>query len=322
MTEREKIYEEAAETIKTLEEETSKGFIGKPEAVTLLVRGLVSGLHTLIEDVSGVGKTTLVRCLAKASGLEYGRIQFTPDLLPGDITGMTVWEPVKREFIFRQGPVHRQFLLADELNRAPARTQSALLEAMQEGAVTVDGKRTPLPDPFFVAAAQNPSWYAGTYNLPESQLDRFGLSFSPGYPEMKTEASILGEFKAEIPENRVRAVTGPDPIRELKKLIAGVSVDEKVLNYASALGSATRKSPDFQTGLSTRGLQHLLRAAQGLAVTEGRDFLIPEDLSSSAGPVTRHRLPLTPEARSTGKPVERYIEKTISGLKIPAGFGR
>ncbi|MBI9103701.1 MAG: MoxR family ATPase [Spirochaetales bacterium] len=313
-------YNSASETIKQLSLETAKGFLGKPEIVNLMVLGLVSGLHILIEDVSGIGKTTLVRCLAKGCGLDYGRVQFTPDLLPGDITGMTIWDPVKREFIFRKGPIHKQFLLADELNRAPSRTQSALLEAMQEEAVTVDGVRTPLPAPFFVAATQNPTWYAGTYNLPESQLDRFGLSISPGYPEEKVEESILKEFKAELPEDRISAVTTPERIKELKGLISSVRIDDLLLSYIVNIGKESRLSSDFQTGISTRGLQHLIRLAQGRALLNGRAFIIPEDLIESAGPVMRHRLPLSPEARSEGKPVEMFIKKLLSRIPIPAGF--
>lgn len=310
-------YELAAASIQELITETAKGYLGKPSAVSLMVKALVSGLHTLIEDVSGVGKTTLLRCLAKASSLDYGRIQFTPDLLPGDITGMTIWDPVKHEFIFREGPLRHQFILADELNRAPARTQSALLEAMQEEAVTVDGERYPMPSPFFVAAAQNPFWYAGTYKLPESQLDRFGISITPGYPDSRTEILILDTYKNSEAADRVAPVITAQRILEIRDLVQAVHIEQKVLGYAVAIGQATRVSEHFQAGLSTRGLQHLIRLAQSSAIVEKRSFLIPEDILSAVEPVMQHRLMLTPEARSEGKPVSYFIKQVVSRVQIP-----
>ncbi|MDA3958683.1 MoxR family ATPase [Oceanispirochaeta sp.] len=318
MENREKKYKMASAVIQNLIDETGKGFLGKPEALELSVLALVSGLHLLIEDVSGVGKTTLIRCLATASGLDTGRIQFTPDLLPGDITGMMIWESAKKEFLYKEGPIHHQFIMADELNRAPARTQSALLEAMQEVSVTVDGVHRLLPEPFFVAAAQNPSWYAGTYNLPESQLDRFGLSMTPGYPVREIESLILGEFKDKKPLDGISAVSSPEEIRDLRILISSVYVEKEVLDFAVDLGRKTRESGIFQTGLSTRGIQHLLRAGQSLAVRQGRSFLIPEDLLSMAKPVMRHRLLLTPEARSKGFSVEQLLPDKLKEVFVPS----
>ncbi len=260
---------------------------------------------------------SLIVCLAKASNLDYGRIQFTPDLLPGDITGMTIWDPIKREFIFREGPIMHQFILADELNRAPARTQSALLEAMQEEAVTVDGIRYPLPSPFFVAAAQNPFWYAGTYKLPESQLDRFGISITPGYPDSQTETLILDTYKDSEAVDRVAPVITAQRILEIRKLIRSVQIEQKVLAYAVTIGQETRTSEHFQAGLSTRGLQHLIRLAQCSALLGKRSFLIPEDILSAAEPVLRHRLILTPEARSEGRPMSYFINQVVSRVQIP-----
>jgi len=310
-------YIRASSVIKNLTEETGKGYLGMPDALQLSVLALAGGLHLLIEDISGVGKTTLVRCLAAASGLDLGRIQFTPDLLPGDITGMTVWEPVQREFIYREGPVHHQFVMADELNRAPARTQSALLEAMQEESVTVDGVHRKLPEPFFVAATQNPSWYAGTYNLPESQLDRFGISMTPGFPDMETESLILGEFKDRKPLDAVKAVSSAAEICELRSLIASAYVQKDILNFAVRIARKTRESGYFQSGLSIRGLQHLLRAAQSRAVSEGRSFVIPEDLLSMTVPVMRHRLHLSPEARSRGDRIEDLLRSLLAEIAVP-----
>jgi len=310
-------YKWASSVIINLKEETGKGYIGMPEVLHLSVLSLMSGLHLLIEDVSGVGKTTLVRCLAAASGLDLGRIQFTPDLMPADITGMTIWEPVKKEFLYKEGPVHHQFLMADELNRAPARTQSALLEAMQEESVTVEGLPRRLPQPFFVAATQNPSWYAGTYNLPESQLDRFGVSITPGIPSADTESLILGAFKSRNPVDCVKAVSHGAEILEIRSLISSASVKKEVLDYAVGIARKTRETGNFLTGLSIRGLQHLLRAAQGTAVCQGRSFVIPEDLLAMAVPVMRHRLHLSPEARSRGESVEDIIKNILSDVAIP-----
>ena len=193
---------------KNIENEIEKVFVGKKETVELLLTGFFTGLHVLIEDIPGVGKTTLARSLAISAGLDFGRIQFTPDLLPGDITGMTIWNQDKREFVFKEGAVMHQFILADEINRASARTQAALLEAMQERSVTVDGRTYILPEPFFVIATQNPVHFAGTFLLPEAQIDRFGISFSLGYPELENEILILDRFKESDPMQLLSSVTG------------------------------------------------------------------------------------------------------------------
>lgn len=317
MDQHEEDYQNASQQISLIISETEKGYLGMPEAAETAVLALVSGLHLLIEDVSGVGKTTLIQCMAAASGLDLGRIQFTPDLLPGDITGMMIWEPSSREFLYREGPLQHQFILADELNRAPARTQSALLEAMQEGTVTVDGIIRPLPIPFFVAATQNPAWYAGTYNLPESQLDRFGLSMSPGFPDIQTEVSILAEFKEKKPVDQISQISNAPGILRIRQLIARVHAERKILEYAAALAGITRDSGLFQSGLSIRGTQHLLRAAQAKAVKQGRSFLIPEDLLDMALPVMRHRLILTPEERSRGGSISKAITDLLKRIAVP-----
>jgi len=310
-------YRKASEQISAIISETEKGYLGMSKAAETAVLALVSGLHLLIEDVSGVGKTTLIQCLAAASGLDLGRIQFTPDLLPGDITGMMVWDTSSKDFLYREGPLHHQFILADELNRAPARTQSALLEAMQEETVTVDGLIRSLPAPFFVAATQNPAWYAGTYNLPESQLDRFGLSMSPGFPDSETEVLILSEFKDKKPIQQISKVSNSEDIINLRTLICSVHAETKILEYAAALAAITRESGQFQSGLSIRGTQHLLRAGQARAVHRGRSFLNPEDLLDMAGAVMRHRLILTPEERSRGGNVSDTIDTLLKLVPVP-----
>ncbi|MDC7241018.1 MAG: AAA family ATPase [Spirochaetales bacterium] len=310
-------YSDASVLISSLITETSRGYLGMPDAAGTAVYALCGGLHLLIEDVSGVGKTTLVSCLARASGMDLGRIQFTPDLLPGDITGMMVWDSGSREFTYRQGPVHHQFVLADELNRSPARTQSALLEAMQEETVTVDGVVRPLPEPFFVAATQNPAWYAGTYNLPESQLDRFGLSLYPGFPSSETEAQILSEFKDKKAVDLVGRVCSSSDITGIRKMVQSLHIEKKVLDFAVSIAGATRSSSSFQSGLSIRGTQHLLRAAQVRGLAEGRSFVIPEDLLFMAPAVMNHRLILTPEAGSRGMTTAQVVKELCSALPVP-----
>ncbi len=309
---------DTSDLIQSLTAETNKGFLGKEDAVGILVSGLLSGMHVLIEDVSGIGKTTLVKCLARASGLDFGRIQFTPDLLPGDITGMMIWDHQIKEFRFNKGPLNHSFILADELNRASARTQAALLEAMQEDTVTVDGISRPLPQPFFVAATQNPFRYTGTFTLPESQLDRFGLSFSPGYPERDTEAKILTEYRIEDPLNRVGEISGPGEILAIRQHILGIKGSPEVIQYLVDLAEQSRDSSVFQSGLSTRGARHLMQAAQCSAAREAREFIIPEDIILSAPAVMRHKLVLSTESRGSGIGMDEAIETLIRSVKIPS----
>ena len=307
----------AKELIRNIIEEINKGFLGKTEQIKLAVSAACAGLHILIEDRPGVGKTTLANGLCKALGLEFGRIQFTPDLLPGDITGMTVWDDKKREFLFHNGPVFRQAVMADELNRAAARTQSALLEAMQEGMVTVDGTRHELPRPFTVIATQNPSHFSGTFSLPESQLDRFGISFSLGYAEPLWEGRILTDYRHGNPLDRISPVTNGAELLELTEFIRKIEINDKVRDYLVSLGNKTRKSPLLIAGFTTRGLQHLLALAQAFAASEGRDFLIPEDIKTAAPAVARHKLILTPEMKIENRSVEFVMDKILGETPAP-----
>lgn len=303
--------------MKQIEEETRKGFLGKEELVKNMVLCLSAGLHVLIEDVAGVGKTTLVKCLSRASGLDYGRIQFTPDLLPGDITGQNIWEPVKREFIYKEGAVVRDFVLADEINRASARTQSALLEAMQDGSVTVDGETRKLSDLFFVAATQNPSYYAGTFKLPESQLDRFGAFLTPGYPDSEREVEILLQYKNRNPEDNISQVAEREDLIRLRKIIQDIEIKDNVARYLVQSVHETRNSPHLKAGVSTRGTQHLLRASQAHALYEGRSFVIPEDVKYSASFVLPHKITLSPEARTQQMDEKSVINGIFDKLEIP-----
>ena len=307
----------ARELMQTITDEVNKGFLGKTEQIRLAVSAACAGLHILIEDRPGVGKTTLASCLCRALGLDFGRIQFTPDLLPGDITGMTIWDEKKREFLFHNGPVFRQTVMADELNRAAARTQSALLEAMQEGMVTVDGVRHPLPRPFLVIATQNPSHFSGTFSLPESQLDRFGISFSLGYAERAWEEQILTDYRYDNPVDKISPVTGPEELIELTGHIRKIGLNDAVRRYIVSLGDKTRKSPRLIAGFTTRGLQHLLALSQAFAAGEGRDFLIPEDIEKAAPAVARHKLLLTPEMKIENRSVEFVMEKIVEETPAP-----
>ena len=303
-----------------LEREILKVFVGRKETVELLLIGFFTGLHVLIEDIPGVGKTTLAKSLAASAGLDFGRIQFTPDLLPGDITGMTIWNQEKREFVFKEGAIMHQFVLADEINRASARTQAALLEAMQERAVTVDGKTYRLPEPFFVIATQNPVHFAGTFLLPEAQVDRFGLSFSLGYPEQDGEILILDRFKEDDPLVTLKPVTGQEEILRMWENVRKVFVDPKIKILLVTIAERTRNSTYIRLGMSPRSTQHLLLAAQGHAIVKGRDFVIPEDVLATAKVVLRHRLVVSPEARMENKSADQIIDGIISKVTLPSGF--
>ncbi|MDC7219929.1 MAG: MoxR family ATPase [Spirochaetales bacterium] len=308
---------QAKEVIRHIIGEVNKGFLGKTEQVKLAVTAVCAGLHILIEDRPGVGKTTLASALCKALGLDFGRVQFTPDLLPGDITGMTVWDDKKREFLFHEGPIFHQAVMADELNRAAARTQSALLEAMQEGTVTVDGTRHELPHPFMVIATQNPSHFSGTFTLPESQLDRFGVSFTLGYPEVAWESRILTEYRNAAPLDSIGTATTAEELLELRNYIKNLPIQDEVRDYLVNFAYRTRNTHQLTAGLTTRGLQHLLALAQAFAAYEGRDFVIPEDIRLAAPSVARHKLLLTPEMKIEHRTVDFVLDRIFEELPSP-----
>lgn len=308
------------DTVQSIKEQVFRTFVGKEETVQSVLIAFFGGLSALIEDIPGVGKTTLAKSLAAATGLDFGRIQFTPDLLPGDIVGMTIWSQEKRDFVFKEGSIMHQFILADEINRASARTQSALLEAMQEEAVTVDGTTYPLPKPFFVIATQNPSQYAGTFQLPEAQLDRFGLSFTIGFPDSEREMKILDKFHVNDPFSVVDSVTSPEEILLLRQAVQDVRVDPKVKTYLTQLSSATRQSKHLRLGMSPRATLHLLIAAKGMAFLNKRDYVIPEDAVSVTQPVLQHRLILSPEARMENRTVGEVISGLVKSIPLPTGI--
>ncbi|MFP4362974.1 MAG: AAA family ATPase [Spirochaetia bacterium] len=294
-------------------------FVGKENEIELLFIGFLSGLHVLLEDIPGVGKTTLSRTIAISAGMDFGRIQFTPDLLPGDITGMTVWSQKKRDFVFKTGAIMHQFILADEINRASARTQASMLEGMQEHAVTVDGVTYKLPSPFFVIATQNPSSFAGTFLLPEAQVDRFGVSISLGYPNPQEEDRILHRFQESNPIHDLTPVSNTQEITEAQKAIHSVFVSPQVRKFVIDIAQRTRSNEYVRLGMSPRASRHLLLAAQSKAAITGRDFVIPEDVVAVTPSVLSHRLILTPEARLNNRTAKQIIDSILDKTPIPSG---
>jgi MoxR-like ATPase len=311
---------DGARPVQAVADSISGVFVGKEAQIHTLLVAFSAGLHVLIEDVPGVGKTTLARCLAASVGLDFGRIQFTPDLLPGDIVGMTVWSPEKREFLYKEGALMHQFVLVDEINRASPRTQSSLLEVMQEGSVTVDGTTHRLPQPFFVIATQNPATYLGAFPLPEGELDRFGVSFSLGYPGAQEEVEILSRFREEDPLRTLRPVTTPESVLEIRRAIRGIHVAEEIKRFIAAIASETRASGFLKLGMSPRASQHLMLAAQGEAFLRGREFVVPEDVLELAAAVLAHRLILSAEARMENVDARQVLSRILGKLKIPTGL--
>jgi MoxR-like ATPase len=297
-------------------------FVGNEAALRHLFIGFLSGLHVLIEDIPGVGKTTLAKSLARSAALDFARLQFTPDLLPGDVIGMTVWSAEKREFVFKPGAVMHQFILADEINRASARTQSALLEAMQEHAVSVDGITHRLPEPFFVIATQNPLSFTGTFTLPEGQVDRFGVSFSLGYPTEVDEETILERFRTEDPLAGLTPVMASGEVAEIRQRVREVFADEKIRSYIVAIAQKTRSSQKVRLGMSPRASQHLLLASQAAAFLEGRDFVLPEDVAGVCGIVIPHRLHLKAEARLESVSQVELARELVAKVKAPSGLDK
>lgn len=290
---------------------------GKRSVVELAVVALFAGGHVLLEDVPGTGKTTLARAIAAALGGSSRRIQFTPDLLPADITGTAVFEPGSGEITFRPGPVFTHVLLADEINRAAAKTQSALLEVMAERTVTVDGIGHTVPDPFVVIATQNPVDLDGTYRLPEAQLDRFLVRVTLGYPDAEHEIEVLRPGSAAGVVEQVREVTSPERVATMRTLVRGVHVADPLLTYVRAIGAATRAEPRLRLGASTRALRGLIAAAQAHAAAQGRHYVVPSDVQRLAAPVLAHRLILTRDALLAGEDPAAVVADVVDGVEAP-----
>jgi MoxR-like ATPase len=280
----------AALTVKPLIDAVAKVFVGKPEAVRLTVTTLIARGHLLIEDVPGIGKTLLGVALARAFGVSFRRIQFTNDLLPSDILGLSVFDPKGGSFDFKPGPIFSHVLLADEINRSTPKTQSALLEAMSEGQVTIDGKTHALPDPFLVIATQNPVEYHGTFPLPEAQLDRFLMRVRIGYPTHEEEMRILRERDRPPSPEDMKPILAREEVLALQQRVDAVRIDDAILDYAVRIAAASREAKGVRLGLSPRGALALARAARAWAVADGRDHCVPDDVKAVAVPVAAHRL--------------------------------
>lgn len=301
----------------TLVSELEKVIVGKPEAIDLLLTGLLSGGHVLVEDVPGVGKTTLAKALARALDLDFARVQFTPDLLPSDILGTHVLNPREGALTFQQGPIFTHVLLADEINRASPRTQSALLEAMNEGQVTIDGKTMRLPEPFVVLATQNPVDFAGTYPLPEAQLDRFVLRLSMGYPPIDEEVRMLDDRRRVDPLEAVPRVLNRAELVERLAAVRAVDVAARVARYVAELCAASRDHEDVVLGASPRASLTLYRAAQARAHLRGRSYVTPDDVQSLAVPVLSHRIKLTDRARYGGRSADATVAAIVAKVPVP-----
>ncbi|WP_051161279.1 AAA family ATPase [Nocardia brevicatena] len=313
---------EAGTALATLRTEIGKAVVGNDDAVMYLVLALLCRGHVLLEGVPGVAKTLLVRASATALDLEHARVQFTPDLMPADVTGSQVYDPHSAEFTFRQGPVFTNLLLADEINRTPPKTQSALLESMEERQVSVDGHPRPLPDPFMVVATQNPIEQEGTYPLPEAQLDRFLFKVDIRLPGRDEEFHILQRHAAgfdprDLDAAGLRPVAGPAHIAAARAAIAQVAIKPEVLAYIVDVCRATRTAAAVQHGASTRGATALMAAARALAWLNGRGFVTPDDVKAVAVAVLRHRLQLKPEAELDGVTSEQVMSSLLLSVPVP-----
>lgn len=296
-----------------------KVIVGKRQPIELIVVGLLCQGHVLIEDVPGVGKTVLARSLAKSLGCSFNRLQFTPDMLPSDVTGVSIFNQSKRLFEFRPGPIFAQVVLVDEINRATPKTQAALLEAMEERQVTVDGKTHPLPNPFMVLATQNPIEYEGTFPLPEAQLDRFLLRVRLGYPNAADEIEILNRQQLRHPIETLKSIIKVDELEDAMGEIKKVYVTEQVKQYIVELTNRTRQHADVYLGASPRGSLALFRTGQAVAALAGRDFVLPDDVKRMAVPVLAHRVIVGPAARLQELSAEKIVLEILTNTPAPGG---
>ena len=317
-----KAVERARNIAQKIVENVNKVIIGKGEAVELAVVALICHGHILIEDVPGVGKTMLAKSLARSTGCEFKRIQFTPDLLPSDVTGVSIYNQKSGEFEFKEGPIISQLVLADEINRATPKTQSALLEAMEERQVTVEGVTYPVPVPFTVMATQNPIEYEGTFPLPEAQLDRFLLMIILGYPGLDEELAIINNQQISHPIESLGAVATADEILEVQETMKSVYVDDLIREYIVTMTKATRTHPEISLGCSPRGSLALFRGSQAMALLRGRDYVLPDDVKELAGPMLSHRIIASAAARMRGVHSSDIISGVVDEVPVPGAKAR
>ena len=305
------------EIARRLRENIQKVIVGKDEMIDLTLVAVLCEGHLLLEDVPGIGKTTLARALAASLGCTFRRIQFTPDLLPSDVTGLNWFNQKEQTFEFRPGPIISHVVLGDEINRATPRTQSALLEAMQERQITVDGVTRPLPRPFLVMATQNPVELEGTFPLPEAQVDRFQLRVALGYPTQEEENTILERFRASDPLPDLEAVTNPEEILQMQAERREIRVEESVRDYIVRVARATREHPEIELGASPRASLALYWAAQAWAAIHGRDFVLPDDAKFMAPHVLTHRLIISPQAQLRGRLPQELVADIVDAVPVP-----
>ncbi len=306
-----------ADLARRLRDNIQKVIVGKDEAIDLCLTAVLCEGHLLLEDVPGIGKTTLARALAASLGCSFQRIQFTPDLLPSDVLGVNWFNQKTQEFDFRPGPVISQIVLADEINRATPRTQSALLEAMQERQVTIDGVTRPLPRPFLVLATQNPVELEGTFPLPEAQIDRFLLQVRIGYPTAREEGQILTRFTGGDPLGSLEAVTSPEEILEHQRRREKIHVEETLRGYVVAVARATRAHPEIQLGASPRASLALYHACQAWAAIHGRAYVVPDDVKALAPHVLTHRMIISPQAQLRGREPAELVADIVAEVPVP-----
>jgi MoxR-like ATPase len=306
-----------AETFQRLSSNVGLAVLGKPETIRLVLTALLAEGHILLEDAPGTGKTQLAKALAATVQGTHSRIQFTPDLLPSDVTGVTIYDQGSHKFEFHKGPVFASIVLADEINRASPKTQSALLEVMEEGRVTIDGVRHTVGRPFMVIATQNPIEQAGTYKLPEAQLDRFLIKASIGYPDLDATQEILDNVNTWDRSRLVHELITTDAVADMADMVAGVHIDPAVLRYTAQLAEETRNDPSARVGVSVRGTMAILRAAKVWAASEGRTFVLPDDVKALAQPVWHHRIVLDPEAEFRGTSGETIVARVLADVAAP-----